>query len=129
MMSQAAKAHRFAERYGATWQGWDIEGFVDLFGEDALYVAHPDEVVEGRPALRRYVEKEQAAQGEVKVQMGRPLVDGDRVMAEFWVRAADDASIAGCFIAHLDRAGACTHFREYWFDLEGSRGPFDGWGS
>jgi hypothetical protein len=28
-----------------------------------------------------------------------------------------------------DPGGACTRFREYWFDLEGSRSPFDGWGA
>ena len=125
----AANPIRFVKRYGEAWQAWDIAGFLELFSEDVLYVAHPDEAVEGRSALRRYLEKEQIAQGEVEVQMGRPLIDADRVMAEFWVKAADDASIAGCLIACLDAAGICGAFREHWFDLEGSRDPFDGWGA
>jgi hypothetical protein len=54
-----------------------------------------DEIVDGTTALRRYVEKEQESQGDVRVRMGRPLVEGDRVVAEFWVHAGDDASIAG----------------------------------
>jgi hypothetical protein len=89
-------------------------------------------VVVGREDLRRYLEKEQAEQGEVLVRMGVPLVDADQVMAEFWVMATaggEEASIAGCIIARLDGSGRCTEFREYWFDLEGHRPPFDGWGT
>jgi hypothetical protein len=54
-------------------------------------------------------------------------------MGEFWVQATNNgekASIAGCLIARLDGPGGrCTHFREYWFDLEGHRDPFEGWGT
>ena len=97
-----------------------------MFREDVVYVAHPNEIVLGRQALRRYLEKEARAQGEVNVQMGKPAVDGDRVIGEFWVRATNDgekASIAGCLIARLDGPGRrCTHFREYWFG--GAQRPF-----
>jgi SnoaL-like domain len=123
------RAEQFVRRYGETWETWDFDGFVELFDAAVTYVAHPDEVIDGRPALRRYVEKEQEAQGDVRVRMGRPLVEDDRVMAEFWVLAGDDASIAGCLIANLDRQGVCTAFREYWFDLEDRREPFHGWGT
>lgn len=123
------RAERFVRRYGETWEAWDIDGFVKLFGEAVSYVAHPDEIVEGSTALRTYVEGERKAQGDVRVRMGRPLVEGDRVMAEFWVTAEEDASIAGCLIAHLDPQGVCIAFREYWFDLDGRREAFEGWGT
>jgi hypothetical protein len=127
-----AKAVAFVEAYGRTWESWDVERFVELFAERVLYVAHPDEIVIGTEALAAYVRKEQAAQGEVQVRMGKPIVEGDRVVAEFWVTAANqgqDASIAGCLPARLDPAdGRCTRFREYWFDLDGKRNPFEGWG-
>jgi hypothetical protein len=127
-----AKAVAFVEAYGRTWESWDVERFVELFAERVLYVAHPDEIVIGTEALAAYVRKEQAAQGEVQVRMGKPIVEGDRVVAEFWVTAANqgqDASIAGCLLARLDPAdGRCTRFREYWFDLDGKRNPFEGWG-
>jgi SnoaL-like domain len=123
------RAEQFVRRYGETWGAWDIDGFVELFGEAVSYVAHPDEIVVGRDALRRYVEKEREDQGDVRVRMGRPLVEGDRVMAEFWALGGEDASIAGCLIAHLDPHGICTAFREYWFDLEGRREAFEGWGT
>jgi SnoaL-like domain len=123
------RAQLFVTRYGETWETWDTDGFVELFSEAVSYAAHPDEILEGKDALGRYFAKEQEAQGEVRVQMGRPLVEGDRVMAEFWVTAEDDSSIAGCLIANLDPHGVCTAFREYWFDLEGRRESFEGWGT
>jgi hypothetical protein len=123
------RAQRFVRRYGETWEAWDIDGFVELFDAAVTYVAHPDEIIDGTTALRRYVEKEQEAQGDVRVRMGRPLVEDDRVMAEFWVLAGEDASIAGCLIASLDPHGVCTAFREYWFDLEGRREAFATWGT
>ncbi len=127
------RAAAFAETYGRTWASWDVEAFVDMFSADVVYVAHPEEIVIGRQALRRYLDKERVAQGEVRVRMGKPLVSGDQMMCEFWVFATNEgneASIAGCLIARLDGPdGRCGHFREYWFDLEGHTDPFDGWGT
>jgi len=125
-------AQAFVEGYRRTWESWDVEGFVDLFADGIVYVAHPQETVDGRDALRRYFRKEEAEQGGVRVRMGSPLFDGDHVVAEFWVTSTnrgEEATIAGCLIARLDESdGRCTHFREYWFDLEGHLPPSDGWG-
>jgi ketosteroid isomerase-like protein len=122
----------FVERYGQTWESWDVDGFVDLFSDEVVYVAHPQEAVEGRDALRRYLRKEEAEQGSVSVRMGGAIVEGDHVVVEFWVTATnrgEEATIAGCLIAQLDESdGRCTHFREYWFDIEGHTSAFDGWG-
>lgn len=122
----------YVEGYGRTWESWDVERFVALHSEDVVYVAHPQETVVGREALRRYVRKEKTAQGTVKVRVGKPVIDGNQVAAEFWVTAIkgdEEASIAGCFVARLDETtGLCTRFREYWFDLEGRIDAYDGWG-
>jgi hypothetical protein len=127
-------ASAFVDAYGRTWNAWDIKGFCELFSEDAVYVAHPtEETVTGRAALERYVEKEQREQGTVDVRMGAPLIDGQQVVAEFWVTATKDgarATIAGCLIARLrDADGLCSHFREYWFDIDGYAEPGPGWGA
>ena len=127
------RAVAFVAGYGSTWERWDVAGFVDLFSDDVVYVVHPtEETVVGREALARYVQKEQTEQGEVSVRMGRPIIEGNRVVAEFWVTAAnrgEQATIAGCLIAQLNPTeGRCTHFREYWFDIAGHAGAFDGWG-
>jgi ketosteroid isomerase-like protein len=126
------KAAAYVESYGQAWESWDIERFVALHSEDVVYVAHPEETVVGQEALRHYVQKEKSAQGEVSVRMGKPVIDGDHVAVEFWVTAtkgAEEAAIAGCLVAQLDETdGRCTHFREYWFDMEGYISAYEGWG-
>ena len=126
------KAAAYVESYGRTWESWDVEAFVALHGEDVVYVAHPEETVVGREALRRYVQKEKTEQGAVSVRMGKPVIDGDHVAAEFWVTATrgdEHTAIAGCLVAKLDETdGRCTHFREYWFDMEGRIDAYEGWG-
>jgi hypothetical protein len=60
------------------------------------------------------------------------MVDGDHVVAEFWVTGTsgeEPGTLAGCVIAQLDAAdGRCTHFREYWYEIEGHPHPYNGWG-
>jgi hypothetical protein len=125
-------AAAFVESYGRTWESWDVAGFVELFSDDVVYVAHAtQETVVGRAALASYLQKEAAEQGQVSVRMGNPVIDGDHVAAEFWVTATSAggaATIVGGFIARLQPDGRCSFFREYWFDVEGHTGPYEGWG-
>jgi ketosteroid isomerase-like protein len=131
-ISRRQAAAAFVERYGRTWQNWDFTGFVDLFADDVVYVAHAtDETVVGRRALASYIRKEAADQGQASVRMGRPVIDGDRVAAEFWVTRTNEGEVwttAGCLIARLGSDGRCIYFREYWFDVEGHASAYDGWG-
>jgi ketosteroid isomerase-like protein len=126
------QALAFAEAYRRTWESWDFTGFVDLFSDDVVYVAHAtQETVVGRAALASYIRKEAADQGQASVRMGSPLVDSDHVAAEFWVTRTNEGdhwTTAGCFIARLGPNGRCTFFREYWFDVEGHIRAYDGWG-
>jgi ketosteroid isomerase-like protein len=131
MSLDRGRAAEFVDRYGQTWERWDNPGFVELFSDEVVYVAHPEEVVVGREALSVYLRKEEAEQGAVSVHMGKPIVEGDHVVAEFWVTAINqgvEATIAGCFIARLDAEGRCSRFREYWFDIDGHSDTFEGWG-
>jgi ketosteroid isomerase-like protein len=137
-MSQGASVTRredavaFVEAYGRTWESWDFSGFVDLFSEDVVYVAHAtEETVVGRNALAGYIRKEAEDQGRAKVRLGRPVIEGDRVAAEFWVTRSSegqDWTTAGSFIAQLGPDGRCIVFREYWFDVEGHLQAYEGWG-
>ena len=125
------QAQRFVERYGQAWDSWDIDGFLDLFTDNVVYAAHPKEIVVGQESLRTYLRKEETEQGIVRVRMGQPVIGQNSAMAEFWVNAHDGSmSIAGCLIFKLvDGDGRCASFREYWFDLEGTVEPFEGWGA
>ena len=127
------RAAAFVDGYGQAWESWDIAGFVALFSDEVVYVAHPtEETVLGREALRGYLRKEETEQGAVSVRMGKPIIDGNHVVAEFWVTRTngdEEATLAGCFIAQLDPTdGRCKDFREYWFDTEGHASPYQGWG-
>lgn len=127
-MGNREAAVAFVEGYGATWQAWDFDRWVDLFSDDVLYVEHPtNNTVVGREALGAYVRHEASQQGEVTVRMGSPVIDGDRVAGEFWV-TGENSTLTGGFIARLAPDGRCTHFREYWFFDEGRAEPFDWWG-
>jgi ketosteroid isomerase-like protein len=133
MSDDHERATAFVDGYGGTWENWDIAGFVELFSDGIVYVAHPtEETVVGKEALASYLRKEQTEQGAVSVRMGKPIVEAAHVVAEFWVTATNrggEATIAGCLVAQLDpRDGRCTHFREYWFDIDGHTNAFPGWG-
>lgn len=133
MSLERERASAFVDGYGQTWEGWDVAGFVELFSEDVVYVAHPTETtVVGKEALAPYFEGQEAEMGTVSVRMGKPMVEGDHVAAEFWVTASNqdgEETTAGCLIAQLDpEDGRCIHFREYWFDIEGHVSAYDGWG-
>jgi len=127
------RAAAFVAGYGRAWHTWDFSGFVDLFSDDVVYVAHAtQERVVGRAALADYIRKEAADQGEASIRMGSPVIDGDHVAAEFWVRRTNEGenwTTAGCFIARLGSDGRCTLFREYWFDVRGHISAYEGWGA
>jgi hypothetical protein len=84
--------------------------------------------------MGRYIRREQAEAGTVSVRMGRPIVEGNRVVAEMWTTMSNregemEGTLIGCFIAQLNPAnGRCTHFRQYWLEVEGHVEPFNGWG-
>ena len=130
--SDRERAAGFVAAYGHAWQMWDFGGFVDLFSDNVVYVAHAtQETVVGRAALADYIRKEAADQGEASIRMGSPVIDGDHVAAEFWVTRTNEGeswTTAGCFIARLGPEGRCTFFREYWFDVEGHVSAYEGWG-
>jgi len=133
MSIERERATAFVDGYGRTWESWDITGFVELFSDEVVYVDHPiKKTVVGREALATYLRQEQAEQGAVSVRMGRPIVEGDHVVAEFWTTRTngdEEATLTGGFIAQLDPTdGRCTHFREYWFDTEGHTSAYKSWG-
>lgn len=112
-------ATAFVAGYGQTWESWDYEGFVDLFSDDVIYVEHPvHETVIGREAMARYIRREHAEAGTVRVRMGRPIIEGDQVVAEFWTTMSNredepPGTLIGCFIAQLDpTTGRCMRFRQ-----------------
>ncbi len=112
-----------------------LRGFVDLFSDDVVYVEHQvEETVVGRDAMARYIRREHYEAGTVDVRMGSPIVEGNRVAAEFWTTMSNregepEGTLMGCLIAQLDpTTGRCTRFRQYWLESDGHFKPSSGWG-
>lgn len=104
------RATAFVDGYGRTWENWDTAGFVALFSEAVVYVAHPTETtVVGREALAPYLAEQEAQMGTISVRMGEPIVGDSHVAAEFWVTATNrdgEETTAGCLMAQLDHTDA-----------------------
>ena len=116
----------FVEGYRRTWENWDFDGFVDLFSDDVVYVEHPvDETVVGRDAIGRYIRREQAEAGTVSVRMGRPIVEGNQVVAEMWTTMSNregeaGGTLIGCFIAQLNPTTGDAPSSQYWLEVGGT---------
>ena len=51
-------AAAFVEGYGRAWESWDVSGFVGLFSDEVVYVAHPtQETVVGKRRWRPTFER------------------------------------------------------------------------
>lgn len=120
------------DEYRLAWETADADAVVKLFTDDASYRANifRDPYV-GREAIHEYWRRATASQREVRVQMGRPIVDGDRVAVEWWATMLDEgleATTPGCLLLRFDADGRCSALREYWQDESGRREPPTGWG-
>jgi ketosteroid isomerase-like protein len=133
MSLDRAQVTAFIENYHRTWQTWDVDGFVELFSDDAVYVDHPiEKIAVGQEAVADFLRNEESEQGTATVRMGTPIIDGNRVAVEYWVTKTngdEEATLTGCLMAQLDPTdGRCKRIHEYWFDIEGHPSPYAGWG-
>ena len=120
------------EAYRHAWQDRDVEAAAALFAEQATYRANIfEEPYEGREGVRRYWRDVTATQKDVRVVMGRPFTDGDRVAAEFWTTMTNDGAditLPGCLLLRFGDDGLCIALREYWHVETGRLEPPPGWG-
>ena len=128
------RATAFIDSYRQTWESWDVEGLLELFSDEAVFVDHPiTQIAVGKDAVAQFLRTEQTEQGSVSIRMGKPIIDGNHVAVEYWVTRTngdEEATLTGCCLAQLDPTdGRCTRIHEYWFDVEGHPSPFAGWGT
>jgi hypothetical protein len=82
--------------------------------------------------IRGYWRRGAGSQRETRVRMGRPFVDGRRVVVEWWTTMIDDGeevTLPGCLLLRFESDGRCSDLREYWNVDNGRREPFPGWGA
>lgn len=124
------EAKRWLRAYASAWDRGDA-GVLDLFTPDATYQSQPfRETHAGREAIRAYWEGANSTQSAVRARIGDPLVDGGRVVAEWWTTMTDDGeplTLPGVLLLDFDR-GRCRALREYWADEPGRHEPFPEWG-
>ena len=117
--------------YAAAWERAD-PGVAGIFTEDAVYRSHVFRAPhEGRDAIRAYWSSATATQRDVRVLIGDPLIDGDRVVAEWWTTMhTDEGPVTLPGVLLLDFEGRkCRALREYWAYEPGLHEPFPEWGT
>lgn len=116
--------------YAHAWETADA-GVAELFTPDATYRSHVfREPHRGRDGIRAYWERATATQRDVRVAIGDPLVDGDRLVAEWWTTMTEEdgpATLPGVLLLDFD-GDVCRALREYWAYEGGRRKPFPEWG-
>lgn len=121
------------DAYGAAWEERDPAAAAALFTEDASYRSLIyEEPHVGQGGVAEYWRSVTASQRDVRVQMGEPFVDGERVAVEFWTNMNADGApvtLAGCLLLYFAADGRCRRLREYWNFVPGSADPPPEYGS
>lgn len=120
------------EGYRLAWERRDAEAAAGLFRPDATYRSNIfEEPYRGPEGVRDYWRSVTASQSDVQVRMGRPFVDGRRVVVEFWTNMkveASEVTLPGCLLLDFDDQWQCRRLREYWHFAPGHAEPPPGWG-
>ena len=97
------------EAYRHAWEEENAEAAAALFAEDATYRSNIfEDAYEGRDGVRAYWTSVTSTQEDVRVLMGAPFVDGDRVAAEFWTTMVNDGAeitLPGCLLLRFGPMG------------------------
>jgi len=121
------------EAYRRAWEERDADAAAALFTSDATYRANIfEQPHQGRDGVRAYWESVTSTQTDVRVRMGRPFVEGDRVAVEFWANMkveGDDVTLPGCLLLDFDTEGQCRRLREYWHFEPATAEPPPEWGT
>jgi hypothetical protein len=122
----------WVEGYRLAWENRDANAVGELFTTDATYRSNIfEDAHEGRAGVKAYWESVTSTQSDVRVLMGRPLVEGSRVSVEFWTNMKvehEEVTLPGCLLLDFDENWMCRGLREYWHYAPGSIEPPVGWG-
>ena len=127
-----ARLDEWIEGYRLAWESRDAEAAARLFTPDATYRSNIfEDAHQGRDGVREYWRTVTSTQSEVLVRMGRPFVDGPRVVVEWWTTMkveGEEITLPGCLLLDFDEEGLCRRLREYWHVGQGRQEPPVGWG-
>ena len=103
-MPTTAQVIAWAEAYRQAWENADTPAAVALFAEDSSYRSNIfEEPYLGWQGVEEYWSTVTAVQSDVKVWMGQPVIEGDRVIVEFWTRmlgGGEPLTLVGNLLMH-----------------------------
>lgn len=125
-------AGAWLEGYRRAWEQADTPAVLDLFTTDASYRSHPLHPPHtGHDGIADYWTQACAGQCDVRVRFGDPIVDGDRVAAEWWTTmhaGGTPITLVGCLLLTFTPDGRCQALRECWNLTEALVDPPPDWG-
>lgn len=117
-MDVRSAARRWARTWTESWEALDPEPIVALYAEGAIHWSEPfREPARGRDAVRRYVTDAFAGEGEPRVRMSEPIVDGERASISWWSALREDgadATLAGTSVLRFDAEGLVVEQWDAW---------------
>jgi hypothetical protein len=126
------RAGAWLDAYRRAWEQADTPAVVGLFTSDATYRSHPLRPAHTGPdGIAAYWTGATTDQRDVRVRLGAPIVDGDRVAAEWWTTmlAGDDpVTLVGCLLLTFASDGRCRSLRECWNLRSQLQDPPPDWG-
>ena len=126
------RAGAWLAAYRRAWEEADTPAVLGLFTSDATYRSHPLRPAHaGQDGIAAYWDQATAGQSQVRVRLGDPIVDGDRVAAEWWTTmdaGGDPVTLVGCLLLAFAGDGRCRSLRECWNLREELLDPPADWG-
>ena len=125
-------AEEWIAAYRRAWLERDPEKVVTLFTDDAVYRSSPfREPHFGSAGIRDYWTRATSTQEELDLRFGDPVVEGSKVVVEWWAIMRDEGAwitLPGCLLLRFAEDGRCEELREYWHVEDGRHEPHPGWG-
>lgn len=130
----AMPLEQWIDDYARAWETADCDLIVNLFTPDASYRSYVfNQPHVGSEAIRNYWTRGAGTQRNVKVRMGKPVIEPNgRVVVEWWTTMIDpekgEITLPGCLLLRFEDNGRCFDLWEYWHVKDGLHEPPAGWG-
>jgi hypothetical protein len=84
----------------------------------------------GLAGVRRYLDKEFAAERDIQCWFGSPIASGDRAAVEWWASWTEQGqqlTFAGVTVLRFDEQGRVIDHRDYDNHFKGREPPYEEW--
>lgn len=127
-MDTELAARRYAETLRSAWPAGEVDAFLALFAEDAVFQPPFGPAQSAREHMRWSLS---LGEEPAEVWVGEPLVAGDSAAVEWWAVIVEDGkptTYAATAWVRFDANGLVVHERDYWNSKQERLEPWAGWG-